>query len=54
MSLLCKVGLHKKVESSRAPWFMETVEPMEVVAFKCAKCGKHLPDGLLVPKGATV
>lgn len=50
MKLLCKIGLHKKVESSRAPWFLEKEIPMDVVAFKCSKCGKMFKDGLLVPR----
>jgi len=48
MKLLCKIGIHQKVEIGRATFPYDVTK--EVVAFGCKRCGKKFEDGLLVTK----
>lgn len=48
MNLLCKLGFHKEEEIGRATYPLDA--SLDLVGFKCVRCGRFADLGLLEPK----
>ena len=48
MNLLCKLGFHKEEEMGRATYPLD--DTLDLVGFKCVRCGRFADLGLLEPK----